>query len=80
LLFQITDDLLDVTQTTEVLGKTAGKDLTSEKATYPSFYGIEKTRTLAEKVYTEATDALENIEEDTNLLKDLAEFILKRER
>ncbi len=42
LLFQITDDLLDVTQTTEVLGKTAGKDARAEKATYPDFYGIEK--------------------------------------
>jgi geranylgeranyl diphosphate synthase, type II len=80
LLFQITDDLLDITQTTEVLGKTAGKDLTSEKATYPSFYGIAKTRKLAEKVYTEAIEALGNIEKDTNLLKDLAEFILRREK
>src|SRR5436853_3440507 len=44
LLFQITDDLLDVTATAEVLGKTPGKDARSRKATYPALYGIEATR------------------------------------
>ncbi len=78
LLFQITDDLLDVTQTTEVLGKTAGKDLTAEKATYPSLYGIEETHKLAEKVHAEAIDELNNIEKPTGLLRDIARFILDR--
>ena len=78
LLFQITDDLLDITQTTEVLGKTAGKDLTAEKATYPAFYGIKETRNLAEKVYFEAISELEKIEKPTELLHEIAEFILKR--
>ncbi len=78
LLFQITDDLLDITQTTETLGKTAGKDLTAEKATYPSFYGIEKTRELAEKVHAEAVNELNNIERSTEILRELADFILKR--
>jgi geranylgeranyl pyrophosphate synthase len=80
LLFQITDDLLDVTQTTEVLGKTAGKDVSAEKSTYPSFYGIEETKKLAEKVYLQAIDSLEKIEKDTRLLKELAEFILHRKK
>jgi geranylgeranyl pyrophosphate synthase len=80
LLFQITDDLLDVTETTEVLGKTAGKDLTAKKATYPAFYGIEETRALAEKVYLEAVGSLKNIEADTDLLEDLAGFILNRRK
>lgn len=78
LLFQITDDLLDVTQTTEMLGKTAGKDERAEKATYPSFYGLEKTRDLAKKVYSEAIEGLSKIEKDTDLLATLADFILNR--
>ncbi|MCD9187037.1 MAG: polyprenyl synthetase family protein [Pyrinomonadaceae bacterium] len=80
LLFQITDDLLDITQTTEVLGKTAGKDLTSKKSTYPSFYGIEGTRKLAEKVRLEAINSLNKIEKDTRILKDLVDFILERKK
>lgn len=80
LLFQITDDLLDITQTTEVLGKTAGKDLTSEKSTYPSFYGIEEARKLAEEVHFEAIDSLSRIEKDTQILKDLVDFILERKK
>jgi len=80
LLFQIIDDLLDITQTTEILGKTAGKDLTSEKSTYPSFYGIEETRKLAEKVHQEAIDSLSEIEKDTQILKDLVDFILERKK
>jgi geranylgeranyl pyrophosphate synthase len=78
LLFQITDDLLDVTQTTEALGKTAGKDARAEKATYPAFYGIEKTRKLAETLRAEAVGALDEIEKPTLLLRDLADFILRR--
>ena len=78
LLFQITDDLLDVTQTTEILGKTAGKDAQAEKATYPGFYGIEKARALAEKVCGDAIAALSEIGKDAALLEDLAVFILNR--
>jgi len=80
LLFQITDDLLDVMQTTEVLGKTAGKDEQAKKATYPSFYGIEETRKLAENVCAEAVKLLEKIDKDTRLLNELANFILKRKK
>ncbi|MBA2620950.1 MAG: polyprenyl synthetase family protein, partial [Acidobacteria bacterium] len=81
LLFQITDDLLDVTQTTETLGKTAGKDSAAEKATYPAFYGVADTRKLAEKTCVDALDALEKVDGgDTRLLKDLADFILRREK
>jgi geranylgeranyl diphosphate synthase type II len=78
LLFQITDDLLDVTQTTEVLGKTAGKDLTAEKATYPSIYGIEETRALAEKVRAEAIRELDMLEKPTDILREIAGFIIER--
>lgn len=80
LLFQITDDLLDVTQTTEVLGKTAGKDLTAEKATYPALYGIEETRKLAEKVHHAALNELKKIENNTETLRLLVDFILARKK
>ncbi len=80
LLFQITDDLLDVTQTTEILGKTAGKDVSAEKATYPAFYGLEKTRELAEKIYREACAELEKTDKPTELLCEIAEFILYRKK
>jgi geranylgeranyl diphosphate synthase type II len=78
LLFQITDDLLDITQTTEVVGKTAGKDLTAEKATYPAFYGVEETGKLAEKVHREAVGALNALDRPTGILLEIADFILNR--
>jgi geranylgeranyl diphosphate synthase, type II len=80
LLFQITDDLLDVTQTTEILGKTAGKDLTAEKATYPALYGLEDARRLAEKIKSEAVGELDKLQQDTRLLRDLVDFILRRKK
>jgi len=80
LLFQITDDLLDVTQTTEILGKTAGKDVKAEKATYPAFYGLEEARKLAENVHSQACLDLEKLNKDTSLLCEIADFILKRKR
>ncbi len=79
LLFQITDDLLDITQTTAVLGKTAGKDLTAEKATYPALYGIEETKKLSKKIYTEACAELKKIKNKTDILRELVDFILHRE-
>lgn len=80
LLFQITDDLLDVTQTTEILGKTAGKDISAEKATYPAFYGIEETRKLAARVHAEGIESLNQIDKNTDLLRDLVDFILHRKK
>ena len=80
LLFQITDDLLDVTQTTEVLGKTAGKDVSAEKATYPALYGLEEARKLAADVHAQACGELEKINRDTNLLCEIAGFILNRKK
>jgi geranylgeranyl diphosphate synthase type II len=78
LLFQITDDLLDVTQTTEMLGKTAGKDVSAEKATYPMFYGLQQTQILAENIYHKACAELEIIGREKSLLIELADFILHR--
>lgn len=78
LLFQITDDLLDVTQTTEDLGKTARKDVAAHKATYPSVFGIEETAAKAEQLCLETISTLEQIERPTEILADLATHILTR--
>jgi geranylgeranyl diphosphate synthase, type II len=78
LLFQITDDLLDVTATIEDLGKTPGKDERASKATYPALYGLEATRERAQSVYIEACAALEEISRPTGLLKSIALSILER--
>ena len=79
LLFQITDDILDITQTSETLGKTAGKDAAARKATYPAHYGIEKVRDIAKDLYRSAVSDLEIITKPTGLLKDIADRIMKRE-
>ena len=78
LLFQITDDLLDVTATAEDLGKTPGKDARASKATYPALYGLEATRTLARDVHAQACAALEQLESPAPLLQAIADFILQR--
>lgn len=79
LLFQVTDDLLDVTKTTEQLGKTAGKDQGAGKATFPSSIGIAGTTQFAARTYNEAVEAIEPTVADTSLLKDIARFLLERE-
>ena len=80
LLFQITDDLLDVTQTTEILGKTAGKDVSAKKATYPALCGLDETSKLAKNVYSQACRELEKIDKDATLLNEIAGFILNRKK
>ncbi len=79
LLFQITDDVLDITQTSETIGKTAGKDVHARKATYPGHMGIDATRVLALEVCNEANEALISIVHDTELLSYISENILNRE-
>lgn len=79
LLFQVTDDLLDVTQTTEILGKTAGKDVAAEKATYVSIYGLSRARQLADKIKEEAARELRNIGCNDHLLIEFVDYILHRQ-
>jgi len=79
LLFQITDDLLDVTSTAETLGKTPGKDARAQKATYPSLYGLAATRERADSVHQKACAALDQIGRPTERLRAIADFILARE-
>ena len=80
LAFQIVDDILDVTQTSEQLGKTAGKDIASEKATYPALFGIEKSRQKAASLLHSASQALEQIQGRGNVLRALAQFLIEREK
>jgi geranylgeranyl pyrophosphate synthase len=79
LLFQITDDLLDVTATAADLGKTPGKDARSSKATFPALYGIEATRAQLAVVHRACHDELEKIEQRTQLLRSIADFIIERQ-
>jgi geranylgeranyl pyrophosphate synthase len=78
LLFQITDDFLDVTATAEDLGKTPGKDAQSNKATYPGLYGMEETRAAAINAHRTACSALDRIDRPTDVLRRIADYILNR--
>jgi len=79
LLFQITDDLLDVTATTEDLGKTPGKDARSRKATYPALHGMEASHAQLEVVHRAASAGLDRIDRPIDLLRSVADFILRRQ-
>jgi geranylgeranyl diphosphate synthase type II len=79
LAFQIVDDILDVTQTSAQLGKTAGKDTASEKATYPALFGLEESRQRAADLLESAGKAVENFGAQANVLNDLARFLIERE-
>ena len=78
LLFQITDDLLDVTATASDLGKTPGKDARSQKATYPALYGLEAARALSLEVYERARAALDALARPTPMLRGVARLVLER--
>jgi geranylgeranyl pyrophosphate synthase len=78
LLFQITDDLLDVTASAADMGKTPGKDARAQKVTYPALYGIEAARELARRVYEEACAALDSIAGPTPMLRAVARLVLER--
>jgi geranylgeranyl diphosphate synthase type II len=78
LAFQIVDDVLDVTQTSEQLGKTAGKDTAAEKATYPALFGIEVSIKKADALVEAAFEALESFGSRAETLKSLAKFLVER--
>src|SRR5205823_14991926 len=79
LAFQVIDDILDVTQTSEKLGKSAGKDLAAQKATYPAVIGLEKSRAEARRLTRQAHSALESLGEKARFLRGLADYLLARE-
>jgi geranylgeranyl diphosphate synthase type II len=80
LAFQVIDDILDVTQTSEQLGKTAGKDVAEQKATYPAIIGLEKSWKIAEQLTDRAFAALKPFKGRAVALQALAEYLLKRDR
>ncbi|HQR32488.1 MAG TPA: polyprenyl synthetase family protein [Blastocatellia bacterium] len=78
LAFQVADDLLDETATSEELGKTAGKDAASHKATYTALYGIEGARQMADRLCLEAVTAIRSLDRKTETLEAIAHFIVER--
>lgn len=79
LAFQIVDDILDITQTSEQLGKSAGKDVESGKATYPSFFGIDQSRKEAARHTALALKSLKPLGARADFLRALADDLLSRE-
>lgn len=77
--FQIMDDILDVTATSQALGKPVGSDKENDKSTYVSLLGIEKCRELVDTLTNEAITALDAFDSDTTALRDLAYSLAKRE-
>ena len=80
LAFQIIDDILDITQTSEQLGKTAGKDSKAQKATYPAIVGLERSRKIAQHLTDRAFGALKIFRGKAVALEALAMYLLQRDR
>jgi len=78
LAFQIVDDILDVEQTSDELGKTAGKDAAQQKITFPAVYGIHRSRQMAEEHRLAAHLALDRFDERAERLRELADLIVRR--
>ncbi|MFT5410044.1 MAG: geranylgeranyl diphosphate synthase type II [Verrucomicrobiales bacterium] len=79
LAFQVIDDILDVTQTTEKLGKSAGKDEAVGKATYPAIYGLEASRKEARRLTKRAVDSLDVFGKKGEVLRGFADYMLNRD-
>jgi geranylgeranyl diphosphate synthase type II len=80
LAFQIVDDVLDVTQSSEQLGKTAGKDTATQKLTYPALFGIDASIQRADTLIADAHAALSIFDERAEMLKELANFLVQRKK
>src|ERR1700726_2260527 len=80
LAFQIIDDVLDVTQTSEQLGKTAGKDTAAQKVTYPALFGIDESVRKADTLVSAAFKELESFGERAETLKELARYLVERKK
>jgi geranylgeranyl diphosphate synthase type II len=79
LAFQVIDDILDVTQTSEKLGKSAGKDVAAQKATYPAVIGLDKSRAEAKRLTSRAHAALSVFRSDADRLHEIANYLLERD-
>ena len=78
LAFQIIDDVLDMEESSESLGKTAGKDEAQQKITFPAVYGLERSREMAEQERRAAHHALRNFDDRAERLRQIADFIVQR--
>ena len=78
LAFQIVDDLLDVEEPSQVLGKTAGKDQAQQKITFPAVYGLERSRAMAEHERLQAHLALRAFGDRAERLRQIADFVVQR--
>lgn len=76
--FQVTDDILDVEESSAALGKTAGKDLAQQKATYPALYGLERSHEIARELAIKAIDELSPYAERAGRLREIAEYLVLR--
>ena len=72
------DDILDETSSTDVLGKTQGKDKQTQKATYPALIGLKASQQLARDLYVDAMSNLSDFDERANHLRHIAEFTVSR--
>lgn len=79
LMFQIQDDILDATSSSEILGKSAGKDAEQEKATYVNLLGIETAQEYMEKMYAEAIALLQPFQTNAEPLKTLTHYVIDRQ-
>ena len=78
LAFQVQDDILDITASTETLGKTAGKDEQVQKSTYPALMGLEQAQVYAQTLHDQAFEALEYFGENAKELIEISKFLLDR--
>ena len=76
--FQVTDDILDVEESSAALGKTAGKDAAQQKATYPAVYGLERSHEIANQLSTKAIAELDPYADRAAHLRELAEYLVQR--
>ncbi len=76
--FQVTDDILDVEESSAALGKTAGKDIAQQKATYPSVFGLERSHKIAKELSEKAIAELAFYGERASRLREIAEFLVYR--
>jgi len=76
--FQVTDDILDVEESSAALGKTAGKDIAQQKATYPSVFGLQRSHQIANELSSQAIADLEPYGERATRLREIAEFLVHR--
>jgi farnesyl diphosphate synthase len=80
LAFQIKDDILDIEGDTETLGKPQGSDIARNKPTYPNLLGLEGAKQASQELYNEALDSVREFDSKADILRDVASYIVQREK